>query len=72
MLRWMRRGLGERSGAGMNAVVGALDAVYNPGAMRAREYLEQQHQRVVPIPSPGDRLLDERRVVVARRTVRDE
>ena len=64
MLTWMRRGLGTRGG--MSAVLGALDSVFNPGAARAHDEIEEQHQRVLPTPSPGDRMLTEGRVVIRR------
>jgi hypothetical protein len=52
------------SAAGMNAMIGALDSVFNPAAARARKELEEQNERVVPIPSPGDKLLSEGKVVI--------
>jgi hypothetical protein len=52
------------SAAGMNAMIGALDSFFNPAAARARKELEEQHERVVPIPSPGDKLLNEGKVVI--------
>lgn len=55
-------GLSAGAGGAGNALSGglsALDAVFNPGAARAREELEQQHERVVSTPSPGDRMLDD-------------
>jgi hypothetical protein len=64
VLTWMRRGLGTRGG--MSAVLGALDSVFNPGAARAHDEIEEQHQRVIPTPSPGDRMLSEGRVVIRR------
>jgi hypothetical protein len=66
MLRWLRGTMGG-SAAGMNAMMGALDSVFNPGAARAREELEAQNHRVIPVPSPGDKLLDEGRVVIRRK-----
>ena len=63
MLRWLRGTMGG-SAAGMNAMIGALDSFFNPAAARARKELEEQHERVVPIPSPGDRLLKEGKVVI--------
>ncbi len=41
-----------------------MDEVFNPGAARAREELERQHEAVIPTPSPGDKLLNEGRVVI--------
>jgi hypothetical protein len=32
----------------------ALDEVFNPGAVRAREQLKADHERQVPVPSPGE------------------
>lgn len=64
MLAWMRRGLG--SSGGMSAVLGALDSFFNPGAARAQDELKEQHERVIPTPSPGDRMLSEGRLVIAR------
>ena len=32
----------------------ALDDVFNPGAARAKESLKADHERQVPIPSPGE------------------
>jgi hypothetical protein len=63
MLRWLRNTMGGSAG-GMNAMLGALDEVFNPAAARARKELEEQNERVVPIPSPGDKLLAEGKVVI--------
>lgn len=46
------------------AVASALDQVFHPGAQRAREEADRQHERVLPTPSPGDRLLDDGVVVI--------
>lgn len=70
MLRWLRGSIGG-SAAGMNAMIGALDSVFNPAAARARKELEEQNERVVPIPSPGDRLLTEGKIVI-RRPVKEQ
>jgi|GEM_PF-4669483 len=59
----MRRGLGPASSS-MGAALGALDAFVNPGAQRARDELKQANERVVPVPSPSDRLLRENRIVI--------
>ena len=48
-----------------------LDEVWHPGAARAREDQETRHERSVPAPSPGDRLLRSGRVRIGRRA-RDE
>jgi hypothetical protein len=47
-----------RNGAAAGAVT-ALDQFFSPGAARAREETDRQHELVLPTPSPGDRLLDE-------------
>jgi hypothetical protein len=64
MIRWMRRGLRD-SQPGMSAALGALDAIVNPAAARASDELREQHERVMPAPTPGDRLLREGKVVIA-------
>lgn len=64
MLVWMKRGLGSRGG--MSAALGALDSFFNPGAARAHDEIDEQHQRVIPTPSPGDTMLNEGRVVIRR------
>ena len=56
-------GAGSAGGA-LSGGLSALDAVFNPGAARAREELDQQHERVLPAPSPGDRMLDEGVIVI--------
>jgi hypothetical protein len=70
MLRWLRRSAGGSRGA-MSAAIGALDEFVNPAAARAREELDTQHERVIPTPSPGDRLLEEGRVVIDQPTPQD-
>lgn len=59
----LRNGLGASQPA-MGAALGTLDQFFNPGAARARELLDAQHERVVPTPSPGDKLLEEGRIVI--------
>lgn len=63
MLQWLQRGLNE-SRPGMGAVFGAMDGFFNPGAARAREIIDEQHERIMPTPSPGDRILREGRIVI--------
>ena len=63
MLLWLRKNMSE-SGASMGNAIGGLDAFVNPGAQRAREALEQDNERVIQAPTPGDRLLDEQRIVI--------
>lgn len=59
MLVRLQRSLGRRSRGGMGAVLGGLDEVFHPGAARGRELLDRQHSMVMPMPSPGDKLLDD-------------
>lgn len=61
----MRLSSGGSAGAALSAGLGSIDAVFNPAAARAREELDQQHERVVPVPSPGDRILDDGVIVIA-------
>ena len=62
MLRWLRETMGG-SAAGVNAMFGALEEIFNRAAAQARK---EQHERVIPIPSPGDKLLAEGKVVIPR------
>jgi hypothetical protein len=64
VLGWFYRHLGGRSRGGMGAVLGGLDELFHPEAARARETIERDHSLVVPMPSPGDRMLDEGRLVL--------
>ncbi len=59
----MSKGAGSAGGA-LSSGLGAVDAFFNPGAARARDELQRQHEAVIPTPSPGDRLLSEGRVVI--------
>lgn len=59
----LRRGLGDSAGT-MGSALGVLDALVNPAAARARAELDAQNERVIPAPSPGDRLLNEAVLVV--------
>lgn len=60
--------MGKRTRGGMGAVLGGMDELFHPEAVRARESIERQHSLVVPMPSPGDKLLNEGRLVVERPT----
>ena len=71
MLSWLRRSLGSSS-RGARAAMSVLDEVWHPGAARAREDHETRHERSVPAPSPGDRLLRTGRVRIGRRARVDE
>ena len=65
MLRWLRRSMGD-STRGTAVVLGVLDEIWHRGAARAREQLDSQNERVMPAPSPGDKLLDDGKIVVRR------
>jgi hypothetical protein len=58
--------MGQRARGGMGAVLGGVDQLFHPEAARARETIERDHSLVVPMPSPGDRMLDEGRLIVDR------
>lgn len=47
-----------KNGAAAGAAT-ALDQFFSPGAARAREETDRQHELVMPTPSPGDRLLED-------------
>jgi hypothetical protein len=66
MLGWLRRSMGDTR-RGSAAIFGVLDDIWHPGAARAREQLDSQNERVMPAPSPGDKLLDDGKIVVRRR-----
>jgi hypothetical protein len=66
MLAWIRRGMGGASGAGANALLGVLDDLVNPGAGRVRDAKEREHDLSIPKPTPGDKLLNERKLVIRR------
>ncbi len=63
MLAWMRRSMRKSHGR-MGAAFGALADVLSPGAARARESLRADNQRVMPIPSPGDKLLRDGKIII--------
>jgi hypothetical protein len=67
MLRWLRQGMGGSASA-VSGVIAALEEFYNPAAARARQELNEQHERVIPVPSPGDKLLEEGKIVLRRKT----
>ena len=64
MLRWLRGD--SRTSAGGSALGGALADAFDPGAARARQELEREHERVEEAPTPGDRLLHDGVLVVRR------
>ena len=72
MLRWMRLVLGHRGRGGMGAILNGVDEMWHPGAVRSREDLDLQHQQAVPVPSPGDRLLEDGRITLRRPDDADE
>jgi hypothetical protein len=63
MLSWLRRTVGGPRGS-MAAALGVFDNIWHPGAARARERLDAQSERVMPTPSPGDKLLSDGAVVI--------
>jgi hypothetical protein len=63
----MRRMRGEgTTSAAAGGLAGVLDEFFNPGAARAREELQGEHERVQETPSPGDLLLRDGVLVVRR------
>jgi len=52
------------AGGALGSSFAAMDTFFNPAAARAREELDQQHERVVATPSPGDRLLTDGVIVI--------
>ena len=55
---WFEQQLLDNDGSGALAgAFGAVDAVFNPSAARARELLDAQHEQVVQTPRAGDDLL---------------
>ncbi len=52
-----------KNGAAAGAAT-ALDQFFSPGAARAREEIDRQHELVLPTPSPGDRLLEDGILVI--------
>jgi hypothetical protein len=65
VIGWLRRGMGESS-TSWSAAIGGIEEFVNPAAARAKEDLREQNERVMPTPSPGDRMLDEGRIVLRR------
>ena len=64
-------GAGGSAGGALSGGFSALDEVFNPAAARARDEWARQHEAVIPTPSPGDRMLDEGRIVIAMRLDED-
>ena len=62
---WFEKSLLDNEGGGaMASALGAIDAVFNPGAARAREELEANHERVEEKPTPGDKALREGSITI--------
>ena len=70
MLGWFWRHMGRRSRGGMGAMLGGVDEIFHPEAARARERIDRQHSMVMPMPSPGDELLNEGRLIIPPPTSR--
>lgn len=49
---------------GASSTLGALEEIFAPAAAKARLDLESRNERSIPIPSPGDKLLTDRVLVV--------
>jgi hypothetical protein len=63
MLGWMWRGRGRAHRSTAVAMTG-LDEIFHPGAARAREFVEIQHEMVVPLPGAGDQPWDDGTIVI--------
>lgn len=63
MLSWMRKTMGG-SQPGASSSLGALEEIFAPAAAKARLDLESRNERSIPIPSPGDKLLSDKVLVV--------
>ena len=63
MLGWMWRGSGKAHRSTGVAMSG-LDEIFHPEAARAREFIEVQHEMVVPLPGAGDQPWDDGRIVI--------
>jgi hypothetical protein len=50
----------------MGAVLGGLDEVFHPEAVHGRQETDRQHSMVVPLPSPGDKMLEDGVAVIER------
>ena len=59
----MRKTMGG-SQLGASSTLGALEEIFAPAAAKARLDLESRNERAIPIPSPGDRLLTDRLLVI--------
>ena len=55
-----------RGRTAMGSAFQVMDEVFNPGAARAREELAAQHEHVIPVPSPGDKMLREGHITIRR------
>ena len=53
-------------------MLGGMDELFHPEAVRARQSIERDHSMVVPMPSPGDKLLKEGRLVIERSPAQDD
>jgi hypothetical protein len=63
MLRWLWRGQG-RAHRGAGVAMTGLDEIFHPEAARAREFVEIQHEMVVPLPGADDRPWDDGTIVI--------
>jgi hypothetical protein len=58
---WRGRGRGHRSAA---VAMSGLDEIFHPEAARSREFVEIQHEMVVPLPAAGDRPWEDGTIVI--------
>ena len=63
MRGWLWRGRG-RAHRGAAVAMSGLDEIFHPEAARAREFVEIQHEMVVPLPGAGDRPWDDGSIVI--------
>jgi hypothetical protein len=63
MSGWMWRGRG-RSHRSVAVAMTGLDEIFHPGAARARESVEIQHEMVVPLPGGDDQPWDDGCIVI--------
>ena len=63
MLDWMWRGRGKPHRS-TGVVMSAFDEIFHPEAARSREFIEVQHEMVVPVPGAGDQPWDDGSIVI--------
>ena len=63
MAGWVWRGRG-RPHRSAGVVMTGLDEIFHPEAVRAREFVEIQHEMVVPVPGADDQPWDDGTIVI--------